>query len=81
MIPQLQLHEMTVFRMSIKNCQRTAAILPEHMCSEMQLALANESVRNIFIGEETYPDIDWLFTLTGLVQPHIVKCQANSLSG
>lgn len=59
---------------SLKTCNRTAVILPEHMCWESGRALKrNHSLKSVYIGKESYSDINWIFVLSGYVPPHIIR--------
>lgn len=65
--------EMKMLLASVENCNRSAVILPDHISREFQKELVREKgLESVFLGAESYSDIDWMFTLKGLVPPNVI---------
>lgn len=72
--PQLQAEEKSSLLHLVEECQRTAVILPEYMCRAAKKFLAQERIlRDVFIGRESYIDLDWTFWFGGLFPGHLIK--------
>lgn len=72
--PEMQNMEMERLQTSLQNCQKVALILPNHMCQQMQNMLINENIMHlIFLGEETYSVVRYMFHVMGLVPPHLIQ--------
>lgn len=72
--PEFQTLETELLLGSLQNCEKTAVIVPYYATMEFETELVKRShMTNAFIGEESYSDTNWLFTLDGLVPPHVIK--------
>lgn len=71
---ELQKLEMKNLLLSINECQKSAVILPNYMCLQMQNALVKS--RNghlVFVGQESYSAMSYMFQLSGLVPPFVLR--------
>lgn len=58
----------------VQECRKTAIILPDYMCREVKKFLAQEKkIPNIFVGQESYTDLDWTISIDGLLPRHLVQ--------
>lgn len=65
--------ELTMLQDSTAECKKTAVILPNFICKDIQKTLVKKQKPNVFIGKEIYSDIQWLFYLSGVVPPHVIQ--------
>lgn len=54
----------------VEICQKTAVILPDHICRKLY---PKSQLPDIFIGQENYSEMDWMFYFGGLVPPHFIR--------
>lgn len=54
----------------VEECQKTAIVLPDHICKTLH---SKSQVPEVFIGQETYTELDWMFYFSGLVPPHFIR--------
>lgn len=73
-LPIFQPKEMEILQNTLEERKRTAIILSSIICREMKCKLeANREIPQVFVGEETYLDIDWIFVLVAHVPPCVIK--------
>lgn len=79
----IQVEENLILRGAIKECKKSAVILPDQVCGEYLEVLRNEDkVLNIFVGKEYYSDIDWMYQVKGFIPPYLItRFNAASHSG
>lgn len=66
--------EMILLQNSVEECKKSVIVLPQYICMKFYDVFVKEkSMQYIFIGEETYSESNWLFTVDGLAPPHLVK--------
>lgn len=68
-----QIQEEHMLLNSLKSCEKTALLLPGHICKKyFTLLLKKEHQANLFIGDESYSNVDSLFYLQGWIPPHVI---------
>lgn len=71
--PEFQVWEEKLFRRSIEKCKKTAVVLPDHICRKLYVKLLKmEKGKYIFIGKESFSDIDWAYSFKGIIPPHLI---------
>lgn len=72
--PKLRLTEKAELIRSVGECKKPTIILPQYLCLEVKrILLTKRKLPCIFIGEESYTNLDWTFSLNGLVPFHVAK--------
>lgn len=64
--------ELSYLLKDLIDCRRTALILPESKCEEYAKILRTINVPNVYVGKEVYLDLEWHFTLQGVVPPDVI---------
>lgn len=73
--------EIMMFRF-LKQCRKTAVVLPEYECIKNARDLQDAGHQHVFVGKETYLDMKIAFALKGLVPPHLVhRIKSSQSSG
>lgn len=71
---EFQTHEMNILQRSIEKCHKSVVVLPDHDCTQIQSQMVRDKgITDVFIGTESYSDVDRLFTLSGPVSPRLIK--------
>lgn len=71
---ELQAIEKPELIKSIKKCQQTAILLPDYICREIKKVLVRkDKMQHVFIGEESFTDLDWTFGIAGDIPPFVIK--------
>lgn len=59
---------------SLEECHLKASILPNYLAMHFyKIMVKKKKLRYAFIGHESFSDIDWMFLLSGIVPPSLVK--------
>lgn len=59
---------------ALLNCSRTAIILPRHLCRKLfKKVKENGKKSHVFVGKESYSQVEWMFTLEGALPPFLPK--------
>lgn len=58
-------------RHELQGCSNVAVILPDHVCHEYFRSLKMENRENMFVGKESYSEVNWMFTLEGVLPPFL----------
>lgn len=59
---------------SAGECGKAVIILPDYVCREYQKFLITEmNIKHVFVGREKFADLDWTFSLSGWIPPHVIK--------
>lgn len=70
----LEKAEMRLLNNSLRECNRTAVILPENICLRLANELRSEGFLHVFVGQEIYSSsIAIAFVLNGFVPRYILK--------
>lgn len=57
----------------LKECKNVAVIQPEYLCREVARQLKSSGKRpHVFVGEESYSELQWLFHLWGVIPKRIL---------
>lgn len=65
--------ELDILLGSLRECGQVAAVFPEHNCRRLSRMLRLQTNRNHeFMGKDSIPDVNWLFSIKGLVPRHII---------
>lgn len=71
---QLKKIERFFYMEAFENHEKTAIALPSYVASEFQKTLVeNKKILDVFVGVETFTDMDSLFYLSGPVPPFLVQ--------
>lgn len=66
--------ETMIMQEALEECQRRAFVVPHYICGEIYLNLASrKKISDVYVGEESYLGIDWLFYFRGIVPPYLIK--------
>lgn len=58
----------------LEKCHKVALLLPEYICKRFATKLKTEkSLQHVYIGKESYTDIDWMFSFEGMVPPFLIR--------
>lgn len=69
-LTRMQLEEAARLFGVVEKCQKTAVVLPDHLCKRFY---SRSEVSDVFIGQESYSEMDWMFFFSGLVPPHFIR--------
>lgn len=72
--PRMKSMEELILLRAIEECRNTAIFLPDYECIQYRKILVKErKLKNIFIVEESFSDVDCTFSLGGLVPPYVIR--------
>lgn len=54
-----------------KRCDKVALILPAQMSHDYRQNLRKEKFAHVYVGKETYHDLNWRFSICGLLSPFL----------
>lgn len=70
----LMKNESRILLQLLTNCNKVAVILPEFMCNKFyQIVKKNKKSAHVFVGKESYSEIDWAFTLKGMLSKNLLQ--------
>lgn len=59
---------------SLEECQKSAVIMPDYISKDVFKRLVmKRKIAHVFIGEELFSDIDWIYTIQGIIPPNIIR--------
>lgn len=71
---EIRKKEEVILQEALQECKKTALILSDHVSRDVYKTLSAEMHKPYaFLGEESFSDIDWTLSISGLVPPELIK--------
>lgn len=73
-LPKLRFLEDIKLLEFLEGCNKTAVVMPDYISRKIYKKLIREmKLPHAFFGEESFSDVDWMFSLKGIVPPNLIK--------
>lgn len=71
---KLRIFDTETLEKSLLICNRTAIVMPHHLCQDFMRNVRRKlKLPHLFVGKESYSEVEWMFTLEGVLPPHIPR--------